>query len=492
MFIAGTVTSSPATEIRAPTIVDETLVPLKTFDVNVTLVNVTNLYGWNVVLSFNPGVLEATAVTIPVPNFLGPTSAWAVDSVQPVIDNFMGTAIMGDKFLPPLPLEGVNGSGTLATVTFRVKAGNAISPLTLQSTELYMIDVPTGDTIQIPHETIDGLFDNRETKLRPVAFFDVEPRVAYTSEQVTFNASKSNDLDGTIISYEWNFGDGSTTTVYNPIVTHNYTAAGTYNVALIVTDNDNLNSTATDIVQVLAHDIAIISVLPSPTTVKTGESVSISVTIINEGNFTETFNVTTYYSNIPIETQTAITLTSGNSITLAFNWIAVDVAAGDYTIKAVASRVENETDLNDNTYTDNTVIIEKQGSQITISVNPSTITVGENTTVSGTLTPTRAGATVTIQYKPTEGDWSILETVVTNLNGQYAYNWSPETAGTYKVRARWEGDLAYLSAESNVDFVTIRKATAVNIYLFAVAGVGIVIVAAIALYFLRVRKKKER
>ena len=52
----------------------------------------------------------------------------------------------------------------------------------------------------------------------------------------SFNASGSGDSDGTITTYAWNFGDGSTGTGLTP--SHTYAAAGTYTVVLTVTDDD--------------------------------------------------------------------------------------------------------------------------------------------------------------------------------------------------------------------------------------------------------------
>ena len=58
----------------------------------------------------------------------------------------------------------------------------------------------------------------------------------------------SSDSDGTIASRSWNFGDGTTSTATNPSKT--YSAAGTYTVALTVTDNGGASNTKTGSVTV--------------------------------------------------------------------------------------------------------------------------------------------------------------------------------------------------------------------------------------------------
>jgi len=50
--------------------------------------------------------------------------------------------------------------------------------------------------------------------------------------------------------------------------------------------------------QALDHDVAITDVTPSDSVVTQGDSTSINVTVENQGDYTETFNVTTYYSRI--------------------------------------------------------------------------------------------------------------------------------------------------------------------------------------------------
>ena len=68
-----------------------------------------------------------------------------------------------------------------------------------------------------------------------------EPPVAnftYTIDElsVTFDASSSYDPDGNITTWLWDFGD--LTGEYGEIVTHNYSSSGTYNVILLVIDDD--------------------------------------------------------------------------------------------------------------------------------------------------------------------------------------------------------------------------------------------------------------
>jgi VCBS repeat-containing protein len=57
-----------------------------------------------------------------------------------------------------------------------------------------------------------------------------------------FDGSGSSDVDGTITSYAWDFGDGNFGTGLNP--PHTYTAVGNYTVVLTVTDDGG--ATATD------------------------------------------------------------------------------------------------------------------------------------------------------------------------------------------------------------------------------------------------------
>ena len=59
----------------------------------------------------------------------------------------------------------------------------------------------------------------------------------------SFNGTASSDPDGTIASYAWDFGDGSTASTAT--APHTYAVQGTYTVALTVTDDDGTPNTKT-------------------------------------------------------------------------------------------------------------------------------------------------------------------------------------------------------------------------------------------------------
>jgi len=71
--------------------------------------------------------------------------------------------------------------------------------------------------------------------IKPVVNFAYSPLNPLTNETITFT-DQSEDYDGDIVSWLWDFRDGETSTLQNP--THSYTVPGTYIVRLFITDND--------------------------------------------------------------------------------------------------------------------------------------------------------------------------------------------------------------------------------------------------------------
>ena len=198
----------------------------------------------------------------------------------------------------------------------------------------------------------------------PVASFTESATHVFTDETIAFNASDSYDPDGIIVSYFWDFGDGTNAT--GVTVNHAYAHNGTYTVTLTVIDNDGMSTSTNAIKTVLnrttgIHDVAITDVTLSKTIVGHGYSLNISVTITNKGNFTETFNFTAYANTTIIGTFMNVILSSGNSATVTFTWNTAGFAKGNYTISAYAEPVPGETDTADNTFTDGWVIVAMVG-----------------------------------------------------------------------------------------------------------------------------------
>ena len=83
---------------------------------------------------------------------------------------------------------------------------------------------------------------------------NIDPTAAFskacTSLACTFDAGASSDSDGSIESYSWTFGDGST--AMGTLSNHTYSAAGPYTVELTVVDNEGAMDTSAMSVTVTA------------------------------------------------------------------------------------------------------------------------------------------------------------------------------------------------------------------------------------------------
>jgi PKD repeat protein len=76
----------------------------------------------------------------------------------------------------------------------------------------------------------------------PTAVLTASPVSGTAPLVVNFSAAGSTDADGSIVTYEWNFGDGSPL-AYGATASRTYSVVGSYNATLRVTDNSGLSST---------------------------------------------------------------------------------------------------------------------------------------------------------------------------------------------------------------------------------------------------------
>jgi PKD repeat protein len=128
------------------------------------------------------------------------------------------------------------GDGTMATGAapnhVYLTGGNYTVTLVVSDDEGLASDPATTSV------SIAGLRANLPPVSNPVG-----PDSANTGQLVSFDGSGSSDPDGTIVAYDWDFGDGNSGTGVS--TSHSYQAAGTYSVTLTVTDDGGLTNSVT-------------------------------------------------------------------------------------------------------------------------------------------------------------------------------------------------------------------------------------------------------
>ena len=130
--------------------------------------------------------------------------------------------------------DNVNGSATIWGATNSGLANVRVDMLQLRSSDGYVIAATHGR----------GLFGT-DAFTQPTAGISVVNKVGYIGSPIQFNSNSFQD-----VSWLWNFGDGTTSTLKNP--TKSYAAAGLYTVSLTI--NGGVSSaTQTNLVQILPN-----------------------------------------------------------------------------------------------------------------------------------------------------------------------------------------------------------------------------------------------
>ena len=279
----------------------------------------------------------------------------------------------------------------------------------------------------------------------PYAVFTYSPIYPIINDPITFNASNSYDLGGHIIDYTWNFGDENITSTNVSTITHTYMNFGNYTVTLTVTDNDGQNDSITKVISVhpLTPPIAAFSYSP--------ENPSIGETI--------TFNASNSYDsdgNITMFTWDFGDGTVLKKPTSKGGYLATHVyeEIGNYTVKLT---VTDDDGLN-GTIT-KVLNVQKRKSSIILNIIPQHVTIGNNVTISGYITPApKISVNVTIYYYTYVMEtWEHIANVTTTRQGNFTYVWTTTKAGTYVfIKASWPGDNETLGNET-IKVITVEK-----------------------------------
>lgn len=228
----------PNVYVDPAALVDPNAEPGDTFTVNLMVTEVDDVFGWGFFLYYKPSLVSVESVVLG--DFADPS--WGF---RRRIFNTVGYCTAAAYFDPESPV-GIDGSGTLATVTFLVAdVGTTLLDLANTKINTLIEDV----SVPIEHTASDGLFDNRLANAPPTASFFATPSIGAESDLITFDATASSD-DGWIVSYQWDFGDGPSGS--GDIVQHTYPDVGVYTVTLTVTDNEGATASAQYTLEILS------------------------------------------------------------------------------------------------------------------------------------------------------------------------------------------------------------------------------------------------
>lgn len=112
----------------------------------------------------------------------------------------------------------------------------------------------------------------------------------------------------------------------------------------------------------LHDDVSVTGLNSSKTVVGKGYSTNVTVTVQNQGNYSETFNITVYANQLEIASFQGIVLSGGNSTTFVYSWnVPSWCGYGNCVLKAIVTTVPNETDIEDNIRLDGIIRISVPG-----------------------------------------------------------------------------------------------------------------------------------
>jgi parallel beta-helix repeat protein len=364
-------------------------------------------------------------------NFLGVSFTASKSSILiGDIVSFTDTSTNGN---PPLSYEWEFGDGTTSTLQ---NPSHSYSVAGIYAVSLNVTDSDGDFAIYNMDITVNE-------DLLPDASFTVLSTTVIVDNVVSFTDTSTEGNPP--LSYEWEFGDGTTSTLQNP--THSYSVVGIYTVLLNVTDSDG--------------DFAIYNM---------------DITVIEDLQPSASFTVlhsTVYVSDIVSFTDAS---TGGNS-PLSYTWIFGDGTTStlqnpthSYSAAGIYSVSLNVTDINGDSAISSTSITVIQDIQPSASFTVLHSTVYVDDVVSFTDTSTGGNSPLSYTWDFGDGTTSILQ------NPTHSYS----SAGIYYVSLTVtdsDGD----SHSSNLDMVVISTndstipSYSIGILLFSV-GVTVIII----------------
>jgi len=352
----------------------------ESFTIDIKITEVVGLYGWQTKLYYDPKVLNGTVINEgPFLRTQGETLFTSTfddkhNSTHGLVTAF--STLIGD-------VSEVNGTGVLLTISFKSKKiGNSV--LDLEETIL-------GDRSSNPidHVPIDGTVQVVPL-IHDVAIESLvaTPRMVVEGQTVDIHviaANKGNATESFNVTVYYNetvidtrvVNDLPPRTTTAPTFVWNTTGVTPNATYVIRAEASSVpwetylanNLYEDGVIEVVngIHDVAVTGVFCSSQSTHKGSTVNIYVAVKNEGDYTETFDLTLYGNDTVVETKT-VRLQYGATKYITFAWNTTDAEVNTtYLIKAVASFIPYEANLDNNMFTDSFVDIYPPG-VITIEI----------------------------------------------------------------------------------------------------------------------------
>jgi PKD repeat protein len=294
--------------------------------------------------------------------------------------------------------------------------------------------------------------------MQPVAAFTSAPETANTNIEFSFDASESYDLDGTIVSYMWDFGDGTTATGVS--VSHAYTEDGTYTVTLTVTDDDDATATATETKSV-PNLPPVASFTDSAEIVSTGDNIQFD----GSGSYDNDGTIVSYMWDF------------GDGTTAT--GVTTEHAYAENAEHSVTLTVTDDDGATDSFTVTKTVLNRQPVAQLT--TNQTTVTINVAVQLDGSESYDNDGTIVSYMWDFGDG------TTATGVTTEHTYEESGDYSVTLTVTDN-DGDSA------SEDMLITVDDEAIQLAVLGVFGLGIMVLTLTLLYglFIRRRNKKKQ
>lgn len=223
-----------------------------------------------------------------------------------------------------IQLSLYDGLGNLVTYANPTTLDASLNVTLTQGTYYLAVDgIGTGSPLTAYDDYASlGQFDLAGTVIpvngmAPVAVADSSlPTSGIAPLSVSFSSAGSYDPDGTVVSYDWDFGDGTSSTAANPVKT--YSSPGTYVASLVVTDNSGLASAADTVTIIVQSNnvVYVASIAMTLSSTKQGYAATATVTVRNQnGALVSNATVTGQWSGL---VSGSASKTTGRNGTAAF------------------------------------------------------------------------------------------------------------------------------------------------------------------------------